>query len=173
MMMQPNVQKALKAANLSDDLRAVFVQMPSLKGPTVALLDYLTLLPTTTNQRTREAEPIAIACIRSAIDASRSSDGNFYSSHAEMYRFVRGLFEPFPAILRVTIAYVDPDDEDTECWVPFAESVAQFVERYPGATQINEPSPLVEFADDQRIRLIGAARILGFAWAEAAVGLQP
>lgn len=169
-MMQNHVQSALKAAGLFDDLRLIFTSMPALEKPTLALIDYMTLLPTGTRPGGGRPEPIALSCVRSAIDAARASDGKFYGSLDEMHRYIRGLFEPFPALLKVSICYVDPDGENSVCWVPFAESVAEFVARYPSAEQIDEAAPMAAASSDQRIRLLGAARILEFNWAEALVG---
>jgi hypothetical protein len=164
-MKNHQLHAAIKKALLTDDLREVIAVMPSLDGLIEQFADYITLLPPATPGDPK-TEPLVIACLRQAISTIKPQNGAIRASRETETAFVRALFDQSPKLLDISICFTNEEEDACQCWTPFAESIGEFVDRFPDAKVYDEPIAQRSHIGDAQARLMAVARILPVSWSE-------
>ena len=162
-MKSNSLNEALRKAKILDSLREVVSESPPLQEIIHAFQGYVSLLPEI------DGRPFVVECLAVANTHYRRAARNVRIKGATSpeIAFLTGLFEAAPRLLDQSICAPSHVDGEFVCWVPFAESITDFLSRYPGATLLNEPCPERQMMDDAELRQLMAARILPVNWAKA------
>jgi hypothetical protein len=159
-MKSQSVISALRTADLLEEVRELVARIKSITTSLDAFTHYLTVLPPA-RISDPHAEPLVVACVRNAL-AAVNRLSNTATPQPEIERaFIVALFELAPRVVDMSICHMDIEDpEQSECWVPFAESISEFLSRYPHAKVVDAPSLHRHDLGDEVVRELMVARIL-------------
>jgi hypothetical protein len=155
---------AAKKARLFDDLRRVLAVMPALADLIDVFATYVSITPPADPTRAN-SEPLVIACLRDALHSVISPNGKIDPSRDAEKKFITALFHQATKLLDMSVCVPDTDEEPGHCWVPFAESLADYLDRFPSAQIVDTPCPQRTYIDDALARVMVAARVLPISWA--------
>lgn len=157
-MKSPTLIKALRDANILDNIRAVFVEYPSLEDVVEPFCAYISMVPS----KVRGGRPLIVDCLALAIQEFQKCKrlARHDSDARPQLAFVEGLLYSTPTLLQIRICSPSHIEHESVCWVPFAESISEFCDRYPLAQQYDEPCAARGSLTDAQARELVAARVL-------------
>lgn len=157
-MKSPTLIKALRDAKILDNIRAVFVEYPSLEDVVETFCAYISLVPA----KTKGGRPLLVDCLFMAVQEFQKSKriARHDREAKPQLAFVAGMLHLTPTLLQIRICSPSHVEHESVCWVPFAESISDFCERYPKAEQYEEPCAARGSLTDAQARELVAARVL-------------
>ena len=157
-MKSPSLIKALRDAKILDNIRTVLVEYPSLEDVVEAFCAYLSMVPA----RVKGGRPLIVDCLALAVqEFQRCKRIARHDADAKpQLAFVEGLLHATPTLLQIRICSPSHVEHESVCWVPFAESISEFCNRYPRAEQYDEPCAARGSLTDAQARELVAARVL-------------
>lgn len=157
-MKSPTLIKALREAKILDSIRAVFVEYPSLEEVVQSFCGYLSLVPA----KVKGGRPLLVDCLSMATNEYQKAKrmARHDSEVKPQLAFVSGMLHMTPTLLQIRICAPSHIEHESVCWVPFAESISDFCERYPLAEQYEEPCAARSSLTDAQARELVAARVL-------------
>ena len=157
-MKSPSLIKALRDAKVLDNIRAVLVEYPSLEDVVETFCGYLSMVPS----KVKGGRPLIIDCLAFAVQEFQKSKrlARHDTEARPQLAFVEGLLHATPTLLQIRICAPSHIEHESVCWVPFAESISDFCNRYPRAEQYDEPCAARGSLTDAQARELVAARVL-------------